>query len=82
MTMAENRYATKKKGPTKGYPFWNMEDIKKMIDYFRNNQLWNDYLKFMLLFLFGRKYDTFVNKQVMFAIIILLLLFIKYNLFL
>ncbi len=53
--MAENRYATKKKGPTKGYPFWNMEDIKKMIDYFRNNQLWNDYLKFMLLFLFGRR---------------------------
>ena len=53
--MAQTRdYATKKKGKTKGYPFWNMEDIKGMIDYFRENQLWNDYLKFMLLFLFGR----------------------------
>lgn len=54
--MAQTRdYATKKKGKTKGYPFWNMEDIKGMIDYFRENQLWNDYLKFMLLFLFGRR---------------------------
>ena len=55
--MAEQKknYATKKKGKTKGYPFWNMEDIKGMIDYFRNNEMWNDYLKFMLLFLFGRR---------------------------
>lgn len=48
-------YATKKKGKTKGYPFWDMKDIKGMIDYFKDNQLWNDYLKFMLLFLFGRR---------------------------
>ena len=50
----KSRYATKKKGKTKGYPFWDMKDIKGMIDYFKSNQLWNDYLKFMLLFLFGR----------------------------
>lgn len=54
--MAQKRdYATKKKGKTKGYPFWDMKDIKGMIDYFKDNQLWNDYLKFMLLFLFGRR---------------------------
>ena len=54
--MAQKRdYATKKKGKTKGYPFWEMEDIKGMIDYFRNNEMWNDYLKFMILFLFGRR---------------------------
>lgn len=51
----KSRYATKKKGKTKGYPFWDMKDIKGMIDYFKSNQLWNDYLKFMLLFLFGRR---------------------------
>lgn len=54
--MAQKRdYATKKKGKTKGYPFWEMKDIKAMIDYFRDNEMWNDYLKFMFLFLFGRR---------------------------
>ena len=36
--MAQTKsYATKKKGKTEVYPFWNLEDIKKMIDWFINH---------------------------------------------
>ncbi len=44
-----------KTGKTEGYPFWKMEHIKGMMDYFKSNELWNEYLTFMFLFLFGRR---------------------------
>ena len=31
--MEQNRYATKKKGKTEVYPFWNMADIKNAVSY-------------------------------------------------
>ena len=35
--MEQNRYATKKKGKTEVYPFWNMADIKNVVEWFENN---------------------------------------------
>lgn len=29
----------KKEGKTEVYPFWNMEDIKNMIDYFKKKEM-------------------------------------------
>jgi integrase len=61
--MSDNRYATKKKGKTEVYPFWNLEDVKKMIDYFKDRNDWNNYLTFMLGLLLGRRIgDTVMVK--------------------
>lgn len=62
--MAQSRnYSTKKKGKTEVYPFWNLEDIKKMIDYFKQNKEWDSYLTFMLGLLLGRRIgDTIMVK--------------------
>lgn len=38
--MEQNRYATKKKGKTEVYPFWNMADIKNVVEWFENNNEW------------------------------------------
>lgn len=36
--MAQKRdYATKKKGKTEVYPFWNLEDIKNVVEWFEKN---------------------------------------------
>lgn len=59
----ENRYATKKTGKTEVYPFWNLEDIHKMIEYFKANNDWDNYLIFMLGLLLGRRIgDTVMVK--------------------
>ncbi len=56
-------YATKKKGKTEVYPFWNLEDIKKMIDYFKEKNDWDSYLTFMFGLLLGRRIgDTIMVK--------------------
>lgn len=62
--MAQTRnYATKKKGKTEVYPFWNLEDIKKMIDYFKEKEDWDSYLTFMFGLLLGRRIgDTIMVK--------------------
>lgn len=53
--MEKSRYATKKKGKTEVYPFWRMEDIKGMMDYFKNNEQWANYTTFSFGLLFGRR---------------------------
>jgi integrase len=53
--MQNRNYATKKKGKTEVYPFWNLEDIKKMIDYFKECNDWDSYLTFMFGLLLGRR---------------------------
>ena len=53
--MAENRYATKKTGPTEAYPFWNMEDIKNVVEWFQKNEEWDGYLITLLELLIGRR---------------------------
>lgn len=62
--MAQTRnYVSKKKGKTEVYPFWNLEDIKKMIDYFKETEGWDNYLIFMFGLLLGRRIgDTIMVK--------------------
>lgn len=62
--MAQSRYyATKKKGKTEVYPFWNLEDVNKMINYFKEKGDWDSYLIFMLGLLLGRRIgDTIMVK--------------------
>lgn len=56
-------YATKKKGKTEVYPFWDLNDVKKMIDYFKEKNDWDSYLIFMLGLLLGRRIgDTIMIK--------------------
>lgn len=51
----KSRYATKKKGKTEVYPFRSVEDIKGMMDWFRNKEQWDNYLTFMFGILLGRR---------------------------
>ena len=62
--MAQSRnYATKKKGKTEVYPFWNMSDIKNVVEWFENNNEWDGYLITMLELLLGRRIgDTVMMK--------------------
>lgn len=61
--MADNRYATKKKGKTEVYPFWNMSDIKNVVEWFEKNDEWDGYLITMLELLLGRRIgDTVMMK--------------------
>ena len=62
--MAQSRnYATKKTGKTEVYPFWNLEDVYKMINYFKQKEDWDSYLTFMFGLLLGRRIgDTIMVK--------------------
>ena len=54
---------TKQTGKTEVYPFWNMEDIKKMMDYFKTKKMWHWYLAFNFGLLLGpRVSDTLSLK--------------------
>lgn len=46
---------TKQTGKTEVYPFWCMEDIKNMMDYFKMKGMWHWYLVFNLGLLLGRR---------------------------
>ena len=62
--MAQTKsYATKKKGKTEVYPFWNLEDIKKMIDWFIEHKEWDGYLITMLELLLGRRIGDTVSMK-------------------
>ena len=62
--MAQTRdYATKKKGKTEVQPFWNMEDIKNVIEWFEKNDECDGYLITLLELLLGRRIgDTVMMK--------------------
>lgn len=62
--MAQIRdYVTKKKGKTEVQPFWNMEDIKNVVEWFENNEEWDGYLITLLELLLGRRIgDTVMMK--------------------
>ena len=51
--MAKKSY--KKEGKTEVYPFWYMEDIKNMMDYFEMKEMWHWYLVFNFGLLLGRR---------------------------
>lgn len=56
-------YATKKKGKTEVQPFWNMEDIKNVVEWFEKNEEWDGYLITLLELLLGRRIgDTVMMK--------------------
>ena len=62
--MAQSRnYATKKKGKTEVYPFWKLEDIKKMVDWFIEHKEWDGYLITMLELLLGRRVGDTVSMK-------------------
>lgn len=62
--MAQTRnYATKKKGKTEVYPFWNLVDIKNMVDWFENNNEWDGYLITILELLLGRRISDTVSMR-------------------
>ena len=62
--MAQTKsYATKKKGKTEVYPFWEMGDIKKVIEWFENNNEWDGYLISMLELLLGRRIGDTINMK-------------------
>lgn len=46
---------TKQTGKTEVYPFWYMEDIKNMMDYFKLKEMWHWYLVFNFGLLLGRR---------------------------
>lgn len=62
--MAQSRsYATKKKGKTEVYPFWNMSDIKNTVEWFERKGDWDGYLITLLGLLLGRRIgDTVMLK--------------------
>jgi integrase len=61
--MENNRYATKKKGKTEVYPFWNLEDIKNMVEWFENHKEWDGYLITMFELLLGRRIGDTVSMK-------------------
>ena len=62
--MAQTKnYVTKKKGKTEVYPFWNLEDIKNMIDWFIEHKEWDGYLITMLELLLGRRIGDTVSMK-------------------
>ena len=53
----------KKRGKTEVYPFWYMEDIIGMMNYFADNEMWNWYIAFNLGLFLGRRIgDTLLLK--------------------
>ena len=61
--MQTRDYATKKKGKTEVQPFWNMSDIKNVVEWFEKNNEWDGYLITLLELLLGRRIgDTVMMK--------------------
>lgn len=62
--MAQTKnYATKKKGKTEVQPFWNMEDIKGVVEWFEKNEEWDGYLITLLELLLGRRIGDIVMMK-------------------
>ena len=61
--MGKNRYATKREGSTECEPFWTMEDIKNVVDWFKKNEEWDGYLITMFGLLLGRRISDTVSLK-------------------
>ena len=53
--MQKRNYNTKQEGNTECDPFWNMEDIKNVVNWFENNNDWDEYLITLFELLLGRR---------------------------
>lgn len=63
-TMAQKRdYATKKKGKTEVYPFWNLEDIKNVVEWFENHEEWDGYLITLLEMMLARRISDTISMR-------------------
>lgn len=61
--MQTRDYATKKRGKTEVQPFWNMSDIKNVVEWFEKNNEWDGYLITLFELLLGRRIgDTVMMK--------------------
>ena len=63
MTEQKKNYVTKKKGKTECYPFWELKDIKNVIEYFEKNGDWDSYLTTVLEFLLGRRIGDILSMK-------------------
>lgn len=59
----KRNYATKKKGKTEVFPFWNLEDIKNMVEWFENHEEWDGYLITLLELLLGRRIGDTISMK-------------------
>ena len=62
LIMQTRDYATKKKGKTEVQPFWNMEDIKNVVEWFEKNNEWDGYLITLLELLLGRRIGDKIGR--------------------
>ena len=46
------------------YPFWKMEDIRNVVEWFENNNEWDGYLITMLELLLGRRIGDTVMTEI------------------
>ena len=58
-----NKKYTNKKGSTEVFPFWKLDDIKKIIDYFLDQKMYHHYLTFMLGLLLGRRVGDILSLK-------------------
>lgn len=62
--MSQSRnYVTKKRGKTEVDPFWNMSDIKNVVDWFLENEEWDGYLITLLELLLGRRIGDTISMK-------------------
>lgn len=64
--MAQRRadgYATKKKGKTEVDPFWELKDIKNVVEWFENHNEWDSYLITMLELLLARRIGDTISMK-------------------
>lgn len=55
--------SNKKRGKTEVDPFFNPEDIKKMMDYFSEREMWTEYTIFMLELLLARRIGDTISLK-------------------
>lgn len=61
--MQANKSYTKKQGGTEVYPFWHLEDIKKMVDGFHNRGMYHWECAFYIGLLMGRRVSDIMTLK-------------------
>jgi integrase len=59
----KSRYATKQKGKTEVDPFWNLDDLLNLLNWFKDNEEYDAYLITMFCLLMGRKIGDAVSMR-------------------
>lgn len=62
--MGQSRnYVTKRHGKTECYPFWNLKDIKNVVEWFEDKNDWDGYLITLLELLLGRRIGDTISMK-------------------